>query len=330
MGLQLGQIVAALGGCLEGGDPQTSITRIAPLESADAHSISFLHNPRYAAQLAQSQAACVIVAPAMREAALAHGACITTPDPYAYFARLTQLWQAQQPPAWPQGVHPTAVVHPEARVDPSASVGPHCTIERGAVVGAQTVLRARVHIGQGCTIGERCILHPGVVIGADGFGFAKQNGQWQKIEQLGAVVIGDDVEIGANTCIDRGALDDTVIADGVKIDNLVQIAHNVKIGAHTVIAGNTGIAGSAKIGAHCSIGGAANILGHLQIADGTSISPTSMVTRSIHKPDLYTGIFPIQTNAEWEKNAASLKQLSQLRERIKKLEKALNALTEDK
>lgn len=152
----------------------------------------------------------------------------------------------------------------------------------------------------------------------------------KKIEQLGAVVIGDDVEIGANTCIDRGALDDTVIADGVKIDNLVQIAHNVKIGAHTVIAGNTGIAGSAKIGAHCSIGGAANILGHLQIADGTSISPTSMVTRSIHKPDLYTGIFPIQTNAEWEKNAASLKQLSQLRERIKKLEKALNALTEDK
>ena len=144
------------------------------------------------------------------------------------------------------------------------------------------------------------------------------------------MVIGDDVEIGANTCIDRGALDDTVIADGVKIDNLVQIAHNVKIGAHTVIAGNTGIAGSAKIGAHCSIGGAANILGHLQIADGTSISPTSMVMRSIHKPDLYTGIFPIQTNAEWEKNAASLKQLSQLRERIKKLEKALNALTEDK
>ncbi len=328
-GLQLGEIVDALGGSLEGAaQRQTRITRIAPLQVADAHSISFLSNPRYAGQLASSQAACVIVAPSLRAAAVARGACIVVDNPYAYFARLTQLWQGQQAPAWPAGIHPSAVVHPQAQVHPSATVGPHCVLERGAVVGAHTVLRARVHIGQDCQVGQRCLLHPGVVVGADGFGFAPEGGAWLKIEQLGAVRIGDDVEIGANTCIDRGALDDTVIGDGVKIDNLVQIAHNVQVGPHTVIAGNTGIAGSAKIGAHCSIGGAANILGHLEIADGTSISPTSMVTRSLHKPDLYTGIFPLQTNAQWEKNAASLKQLHQLRERVKQLEKALDAITE--
>ncbi len=174
-----------------------------------------------------------------------------------------------------------------------------------------------------CEIGERCLLHPGVVIGADGFGFASDGASSIKIEQLGRVRIGNDVEIGANTCIDRGALDDTIIEDGVKIDNLVQIAHNVHIGAHSVIAGNVGIAGSARLGRNCSIGGAANILGHLTIADGTSISPTSMVTRSIHQPGLYTGIFPLQTNEQWEKNAASFKQLHVLRERIKKLEKRL-------
>lgn len=330
MAIELGHIVDALGGSLEGGARSMRIERIAPLENATPDCISFLSNLRYAGQLATSQAGCVIVAPAMRTAALARGACIVTENPYAYFARLTQMWQAQQPQPWPTGVHPTAVVHPEAHVHPEASIGPLCVVERGAVVGAGTVLSSRVSVGYDCRIGARCLLHSGVVIGADGFGFAQQQGQWLKIAQLGAVRIGDDVEIGANTCIDRGALEDTVIGDGVKIDNLVQIAHNVQVGAHTVIAGNTGIAGSAKIGAYCSIGGASNILGHLQIADGTSISPTSMVTRSIHKPDLYTGIFPLQTNAEWEKNAASLKQLHQLRERIKKLEKALSASTQSK
>lgn len=330
MAIELGQIVDALGGSLDGGERSMRIERIAPLENATPDCISFLSNLRYAGQLATSQAGCVIVAPAMRTAALARGACIVTENPYAYFARVTQMWQAQQPQPWPTGVHPTAVVHPEAHVHPEASIGPLCVVERGAVVGAGTVLSSRVSVGYDCRIGARCLLHSGVVIGADGFGFAQQQGQWLKIAQLGAVRIGDDVEIGANTCIDRGALEDTVIGDGVKIDNLVQIAHNVQVGAHTVIAGNTGIAGSAKIGAYCSIGGASNILGHLQIADGTSISPTSMVTRSIHKPDLYTGIFPLQTNAEWEKNAASLKQLHQLRERIKKLEKALSASTQSK
>lgn len=328
--ITLGRIIEVLGGSLEGGMCSTEIERIAPLENADERSISFLSNPRYAGQLATSRAACVIIAPAMRALALERGACIVTDNPYAYFARLTQMWQSQLDCALPVGIHPTAVVDAEAQIHQDAVIGPLCVVERGAVIGAGTVLRSRVTVGQNCTIGSRCILHPGVVVGADGFGFAPQDGEWVKIAQLGAVHIGDDVEIGANTCIDRGALEDTVIADGVKIDNLVQIAHNVHIGAHTVIAGNTGIAGSTKIGAHCSIGGAANILGHLTIADGTSISPTSMVTRSIHKPDLYTGIFPLQTNAEWEKNAASFKQLHQLRERVKKIEKALDASKESK
>lgn len=323
MSVSLGQILDALGGELIGGERETAISRIAPLDSSGPGDLSFLSNPRYRPQLAASLAACVIVAPAMREAACERGACIVADDPYAYFARATQWWKAHQAGGAAAGIHPSAVVHASAQVHASAYVGPLCVVEAGASIGAATVLKSRVTLGQDCSIGERCIVHPGVVIGADGFGFAPSREGWIKIEQLGRVRIGDDVEIGANTCVDRGALDDTVIEDGVKIDNLVQIAHNVHVGAHTVIAGNTGIAGSARIGAHCSIGGAANILGHLTIADGTVISPTSMVTRSISKPGFYTGIFPLQENAQWEKNAASFKQLYALRERVKKLEQAL-------
>ena len=323
MSVLLGQILEALGGELVGGDSEMQISRIAPLDSAGQGDLSFLSNPRYRQQLAASQAACVIVAPAMRDEAAQRGACIVTADPYAYFARATQWWKAHQQGGRPQGIHPTAVVDKTARVHESAYIGPLCVVEAEAVVGAHTVLKSRITIGQGCVVGERCILHPGVVIGADGFGFAPSAGQWEKIEQLGAVRIGNDVEIGANTCVDRGALDDTIIEDGVKIDNLVQIAHNVHIGAHTVIAGNTGIAGSARIGKHCQIGGAANILGHLTIADGTVISPTSMVTRSLPKAGFYTGIFPLQENEQWEKNAATFRQLYALRERVKKLEQTL-------
>lgn len=321
--VQLGQIVDALGGELVGGGREIVISRISPLETAQADSISFLSNPRYATQMAASRAACVVVAPAMRELAAKRGACIVAANPYVYFAKLTQFWKMQQQGMRPVGVHPSAVVDPTAEIAPDAYIGPLCVVGAGVRIGAATVLRSRITVSDGCEIGERCLLHPGVVIGADGFGFANEAGQWIKIEQLGKVRIGNDVEIGANTCIDRGALDDTVIEDGVKLDNLVQIAHNVHVGAHSVIAGNAGVAGSARIGQGCSIGGAANILGHLTIADGTSISPTSMVTRSIRQPGLYTGIFPLQTNEQWEKNAASLKQLHVLRERIKKLESAL-------
>jgi UDP-3-O-[3-hydroxymyristoyl] glucosamine N-acyltransferase len=318
--LRLGDLVDSLGGELVG-DPEARIDGLAPLESATPTQLSFLSNPRYQSQLAASKAACVIVSPAMREAAAARGAALVADDPYLYFARVTRLWKARSAPAAGPAIHPSAVVDPSAQVDPTVRIGPLCVVERDARIGAGTVLKSRVSVGEGCVIGARCILHPGVVIGADGFGFAPHQGAWEKIEQLGAVRIGDDVEIGANTCIDRGALADTVIEDGVKLDNLIQVGHNVRIGRHTAIAGCAGIAGSATIGAHCTIGGSAGILGHLTIADHVHISSFSLVSRSITKPGHYTGIFPIDDNAAWEKNAASLKQLHALRDRVRALEK---------
>ena len=322
--LLLGEMVAALGGQLEG-DPQTPIARLAPLEVAGPQELSFLSNPRYRQQLAASGAACVIVAPALRDLALARGACIVTDDPYAYFARATQLWKQRHSAPLRPGIHPSAVVDSSADIHPTAHIGPLCVVERGAVIGAATVLKSRVTVAEGCRIGARCILHPGVVIGADGFGFAPHGGQWLKIEQLGAVCIGNDVEIGANTCIDRGALQDTLIEDGVKLDNLVQIGHNVRVGQHTAMAGCVGVAGSATIGAHCTIGGGAIVLGHLNLADGVHISAATVVTHSLHRPGHYTGMFPIDDNAQWEKNAATLKQLHRLRERIKALERSIDA-----
>jgi UDP-3-O-[3-hydroxymyristoyl] glucosamine N-acyltransferase len=320
MDVALREIAAQLGGELIG-DGEERIARIGPLEGAARGTISFLSHARYQAQLAASQASCVIVAPALRDAASARGAAIVTPDPYLYYARLTQWWAARFRPPPRAGVHPSAVVDPSAEVDASAVVGPLCVIGAGARIGAGTRLAPRVTVGEGCTIGARCIVHSGVVIGADGFGFAPDQGRWEKIEQLGAVRIGDDVEIGANTCIDRGALDDTVVEDGVKLDNLIQIGHNVRVGAHTAMAGCVGVAGSATIGAHCTIGGGAVVLGHLTLADHVHISAASVVMRSIRQPGQYSGVFPIDDNAAWEKNAATLRQLHGLRERIKALEK---------
>ncbi len=332
------EIVQALGGELIG-PPELRIERIGALEGATPATISFLSQARYQAQLAHTQAGCVIVAPAFRDAACARGAAIVTADPYLYFARLTQWWVKLTRPAEPGGVHPSAVIDPTAQVAASAVVqalaviearaviedgaliGAHSFVGAGAKVGAHTRLAARVTLSAGCSIGVRGIVHSGVVIGADGFGFAPTQGRWEKIEQLGAVRIGDDVEIGANTCIDRGALEDTVIEDGVKLDNLVQIGHNVHIGEHTAIAGNAGVAGSARIGPRCTIGGAANILGHLTLAEGVHISAASVVMRSIRQPGLYSGIFPIDDNAAWEKNAATLRQLHGLRDRVRALEK---------
>ena len=321
MSLQLGAIVDALGGELHG-DATLSIERLAPLQNAQPDALSFLSHPKYQQELAASKAACVIVSPAMREAAAARGAYIVTPDPYYYFARLTQLWKAHHARPEADRIHPSAVIHAEAQVDATARIGALCVVERGARIGAGTVLKARVTVSEGCSIGERCLLHPGVVIGADGFGLAPHQGAWVKIEQLGAVRIGNDVEIGANTCIDRGALDDTVIEDGVKLDNLIQIGHNVRVGKHTAMAGCVGVAGSATIGANCTFGGGAIVLGHLTVADGVHVSAATVVTRSIRKPGQYTGMFPIDDNANWEKNAATLKQLHSLRERLKALEKA--------
>jgi UDP-3-O-[3-hydroxymyristoyl] glucosamine N-acyltransferase len=315
------QIVARLGGeCV--GDATRRIDRIATLESAEASQIAFLANPRYRAALATTRAGCVIVAPAFGEDAAARTTAIVTPDPYLYYARLSQWWAEDAAPH--PGVHPSAVVEDGAVIDPSASVGALSFVGAGAVIGAGTRIAARVSIGARCCIGARGVVHGGVVIGADGFGFAPHDGRWEKIAQLGAVRIGDDVEIGANTCIDRGALDDTVIEDGVKLDNLIQVGHNVRIGAHSAMAGCVGIAGSARIGRHCTVGGGAIVLGHLELADHVHITAASVVSRSILKPGQYSGMFPIDDNASWEKNAATLRQLHAMRDRLRALEKRFN------
>jgi UDP-3-O-[3-hydroxymyristoyl] glucosamine N-acyltransferase len=336
--VRLGVLAQHLGAELRG-DADALIERLGPLETADAQTISFLANPRYQVQLAHSQAGCVIVGQALADAAAARGAALVCSDPYHAFARLTQWWAARtrRPPV--PGVHPTAVVEEGviiaadasvgplcvlsrgARIGPGAVIGPQCHVGEGASVGAGTWLKARVLLSDACRIGEHGIVHGGAVIGADGFGFAPHEGRRDKIEQLGAVRIGDQVEIGANTCIDRGALDDTVLGDGVKLDNLVQIGHNVRIGDHTAFAGCVGVAGSARIGRHCTAGGGAIILGHLEIVDHVHITAATLITRSIHKPGQYSGAFPFDDNAAWEKNAATLRQLHTLRERLRTLEK---------
>ncbi len=338
MQVRLGELVAQLGGELIG-DPLRVVSRIAAIDSATDDAITFLANPKYLSKLASCSAACVIVGPALREAASSRGAAIVCGDPYHYHALLTQWWALRSRPRHQPGIHPSACVEPDAQVHDTATIGalayigagaviaahvivePQAHVGAGAQVGESTLLHARAVLADGCVIGARGIVHSGAVIGADGFGFAPHQGRWEKIEQLGIVRIGDDVEIGANTCIDRGAIDDTVIEDGVKLDNLIQIGHNVHIGAHTAMAGCVGVAGSARIGRHCSIAGGARILGHLELVDHVNISVATVITRSIRQPGTYSGIFPFDDNASWEKNAATLKQLHGLRERLRALEK---------
>jgi len=344
--VRLHEVQAALGGELVSNDGTAApgdrlVHRIGPLDSADATTISFLSNPRYRAQLQDSAAGCVIVAPAVLDGVRAGCVALLAPDPYLYFARLTQWWAARTRAAAPVGVHPSAVVAPDVILGEGVSIGPLAVVESGAVIGRHAVVGAHAFVGAGVEIGEasrlaprvtlmsgtrlgaRCLLHSGVVIGADGFGFAPTQGRWEKIEQLGGVRIGDDVEVGANTCIDRGALDDTVIGAGVKLDNLIQIGHNVQIGDHSAMAGCVGIAGSARIGSGCTVGGGAIVLGHLALADGVHVSAASVVMRSIAKPGQYSGVFPLDDNASWEKNAATLRQLHTLRDRLRALEKKM-------
>ncbi|MEN9543626.1 MAG: UDP-3-O-[3-hydroxymyristoyl] glucosamine N-acyltransferase LpxD [Pseudomonadota bacterium] len=337
MEVSVGELVAVLGGDLVG-DPGLKVSAIAPIDRAGPADISFLAQARLLPLLASTQAACVVVRPEHRSAAAARGAAIIAPDPYLYFAKLTQWWAARTRARPQAGIHPSATVEPGALVHPGASIGAaayvgrHARIADGVVVSPQAFVGAEAEVGEGtwfgprvvfergCRIGARGVVQAGAVIGGDGFGFAPDNGRWVKIEQLGAVRLGDDVEVGANTCIDRGALDDTVIDDGVKLDNLIQIGHNCHIGAHTAMAGCTGVAGSTRIGRHCTAGGSAMILGHLEIADHVHISAATVVSRSIRKAGHYSGFFPIDDNASWEKNAATLKQLHTLRDRIRALE----------
>jgi UDP-3-O-[3-hydroxymyristoyl] glucosamine N-acyltransferase len=303
------------------------ITGLSTLSVASTSDISFLSHPRYISQLSLSKAGCIIVGPEHADSAKERGCSIVVDKPYVYWARLSQLWmQHIKSEVESPLIHPSAVIADSAIIHPTARIGPLCLVEAGVSIGAGTWLKSRVTVSSGCYIGNDCIIHSGVVIGADGFGFAPENGQWLKIEQFGVVVIGNKVEIGANTCIDRGAIEDTVIEDGVKLDNLIQIGHNVHIGKHTAMAGCVGVAGSAKIGAYCTVGGGAVILGHLELADHVHVSAGSVVSHSLLKAGTYSGVFPIDENASWQKNAASLRQLSALRERIRHLENNFNRL----
>jgi UDP-3-O-[3-hydroxymyristoyl] glucosamine N-acyltransferase len=345
MSIRLGELVERFGGELMG-DPDTLVSGIAPLTDAGVSHISFLSNSKFRAQAGQSKAAALIVSPnddALVAQAYA-GARIVTKNPYAYFARAAQHFEALTAFVPAPGIHPTAYVDATASVDASAHIGPHVTVEAGAMIGAGAVIDAGCVIGRGavigagthlfanvtfhakCVIGARGILHSGAVIGTDGFGFANEGGVYIRIPQVGRVVIGDDVDIGANTTVDRGALADTIIEDGVKLDNQIQIGHNCHIGAHTAMAGCVGVAGSAKIGKYCTFGGAAMVLGHLTIADHVHISSGSMVSRSILEAGQYTGFYPLARNSEWEKSAAIVRNLGAMREKVRALEKAIKAI----
>jgi UDP-3-O-[3-hydroxymyristoyl] glucosamine N-acyltransferase len=335
-GYTLAELVTRLGGELAG-DDGCRIVAVAPLERAGPGEIAVASQPQHAGQVAATRAAAVVVPKALHDAT-ARPRIITT-NAYLYFARLIALLHPELLP--PAGVHRTATVGPGAKVPPSAAVGPGAVIGRGAVIGADAVIGAGCVIGAGaavgpgsrlhpnvtiypgCVLGARAVVNAGAVIGADGFGHALDGERWVKIPQVGRVVIGDDVEIGANTTIDRGTLDDTVIEDGVRLDNLIQIGHNVRVGAHTAIAACTGIAGSTRIGRHCRIGGAAMISGHLQIVDGVIISGGTTVTGSITEAGVYTSIYPIAPHREWRKNAVHVRHLEKLAARIAALEKRL-------
>lgn len=332
--LSLAEIAARLGGDVLG-DPATRVARVGTLASAGPGEISFLANPKYRSQLQATSASAVILA--AKEAEGAPCACIVAANPYAYYARVAALLNPST--ARPAGVDATAdcrspvpadaVVGPHARIADDVVLGAGvvihagCTIGRGVRIGAGAVLHPGVTVYDDCEIGARVIIHAGAVIGADGFGFAPDQGRWVKIPQLGRVCIGDDVEIGANTTIDRGALDDTVIGEGCKLDNQIQIGHNCVIGAHTVISGCTAIAGSVTIGERCMIGGAAMITGHLSICAGAVISAGTFIAKSIHKPGQYTSVFPVEPHDRWLQNAAHLRHLSRLAERVASLEKQL-------
>lgn len=330
------EIVSKLGGELIG-DGTLVVSSVASLASANSGQISFLSSAKYRSQLANTKASAIVVNVENRDATALPR--ILTENPYAYFAKLSTLLNPRSTHTPSIGV--SAVVHSTALVPNSCTIAAHSTIGRdvrlgeNVVIGPGCVLGDNVTIAEGsqlqanvviyhdCVIGKQCVLSAGVVIGADGFGYAEDADRWVKMPQVGRVVIEDSVDIGANTTIDRGALDDTVIETGVKLDNLIQIGHNCRIGAHTMIAGCVGIAGSARIGKHCKIGGAAMILGHLEIADGVTISPGSMITRSIARAGTYTALMPFQSHEEWLKTAVNIRRLGELTERVKRLEKEL-------
>ena len=323
-------------GCSLRGDPDVQVERVATLGHASAGAISFLANPRYRGQLERTRASAVILA--AEHAQRCPVAALIAADPYATYARVAALLHPLPRPA--PGVDPRAVVAADAQVDVRASVGPcaviesgarvgagarigaGCIVGAGAHVGAEAQLGANVVIGRDVRIGARTIVHPGAVIGADGFGFAREPEGWLKVPQLGSVQVGADVEIGTLTSIDRGAIEDTVIEDGVKLDNNIQVAHNVHIGAHTIIAACVGISGSTVIGKRCMIAGAVGFVGHLHIADDVVITGQTMVNRSISEPGVYSSALPMDEASRWRKNSARFRHLDELARRVRALEVA--------
>ena len=324
------------------GDASCEIESVGTLHSANNKQISFLTNPSYRKQLATCNAGAVIMSAADAENCTINA--IVSNNPYAAYAKIAALLTPEEKHI--EGIDAGAFVSADSSISKSASIaagaviesgveiaehvriGPGCVIQRNVKIGSNTVLTANVTVTHDCEIGADNLLHPGVVIGADGFGQAMDNGSWIKVPQLGRVIVGNDIEIGANTTIDRGAIEDTIIEDNVKLDNQIQIAHNVKIGAHTAIAGSSAIAGSTKIGKHCRIAGMVGIVGHLEITDNVTITAKSLVTGSIKKAGVYSAGTPLEPNKNWRKNTVRFKYLDDMAKRLSKLEKILSSKNE--
>ncbi|WP_296261934.1 MULTISPECIES: UDP-3-O-(3-hydroxymyristoyl)glucosamine N-acyltransferase [unclassified Pseudomonas] len=338
--ITLGHLAEFLGATLRG-PADKEISGLATLQEAGPGQVSFLANPQYRKFLATSQSAAVLLKPADAEGYA--GDALLIADPYLAYARISHLFDPK--PKAAAGIHPTAVVADDAVVDAAASIGPYVIIESGARVAAGVTLGAHCYVGARSVIGEggwlaprvtlyhdvrigqRVVVQSGAVLGGEGFGFANEKGVWQKIAQIGGVTIGDDVEIGVNTAIDRGAMDDTRIGNGVKLDNQIQIAHNVQVGDHTAMAACVGISGSAKIGKHCMLAGGVGLVGHIEICDNVFITGMTMVTRSITEPGSYSSGTAMQPAAEWRKSAARIRQLDDMSRRLQQLEKIVEAVT---
>ena len=300
------------------GDPHTVISGIGALQSAKAGQISFLENPAYRKYLPDTQASAVILSE--ENQGLSKIPVLVSQNPYLIYAKIAQLFDTRSLPEL--GIHPTAVIGKNCEIHPTARIGAHCVIGNHCKIGAETCLWPNVTVYEGTIIGEHCIIHSGAVLGSDGFGNARDGARWVKVPQLGNLIIGNDVEIGANTTIDRGALEDTIIEDGVRLDNQIQVAHNVRIGAHTAIAAGVGIAGSAKIGKHCLIGGNSGIGGHIEICDGVILTGMTGVSKSLTERGIYSSATIAQKNKDWRKMTVRLRHLDELFERVECLEKA--------
>lgn len=339
MDITIGELSQRLGVPLKGA-PGVVVDRIAALGEADARSLSFLGDTRLRGQLEHTGAGCVILTSADADAAPC--AVLVSANPYLTFAQAASILHPAPPVIG--GVHPSAVVAPDARIDPTAWIGPTSVVESGALIGARVFvgpacvvgegveigadsrLVARVTLCAGTRIGRRALLHPGCVIGREGFGFARDGDRWVRMPQIGRAILGDDVEIGANTSVDRGAIGDTLIGDGVKLDNHIQIGHNVQIGENTAMAANTGISGSTRIGRNCTIAGAVGMAGHLEIADRVHFTGMAMVTRSVKEPGSYSSGIPAMPSMDWRRNVARFRHLDELARRIKQLEARIEAM----